>query len=399
MRNKFSSIALAHHLESAYTPHYFLVVVAKKIESKGMSDQGAFPLSAVEQFLEGAPLKGSAVLKMARIQTPVGVLTAVADEEALYLLEFEGGKRLRRMGVPMVSGKTGPIAQIERELGEYFQGRLREFKTPLLLVGSPFQKRVWEELRKIPRGETRSYAEVAVAIGKPTAFRAVALANGANPFVIVVPCHRVINSSGALGGYGGGIERKEWLLQHERVRCFGSGKELYADYHDREWGVPVHEDRLLFEMLVLEGAQAGLSWETVLKKRDEYRRVFYQFDPVQVAEMSDGELDLVLENPGVIRNRLKIYAVRQNARVFLQVQGEWGSFARYVWGFVGDKPVVTRRKSLKEVPVSTAVSEALSKDLQRRGMTFVGPTIMYAFMQAVGLVDDHLEGCWVGNRR
>ncbi len=183
----------------------------------------------------------------------------------------------------------------------------------------------------------------------------------------------------------------------EKVRCFGSlpGKEFYADYHDREWGVPVYDDRLLFEMLILEGAQAGLSWETILKRREGYRGAFYGFDPVRVAEMSDGELERLLENPGVIRNRLKIYGARQNARVFLEVQKECGSFARYVWGFVGGKPIMTRRKSLKEIPVSNTESEELSKDLRRRGMTFVGPTIMYAFMQAVGLVDDHLEGCCV----
>ncbi len=159
------------------------------------------------------------MLKMAQISSPLGSLTMVGDEGALYLLEFEGGRGLeqlkKKVQLPIVPGKTGPMGQLEGELEKYFQGRLWEFKTPLMPIGSPFQKRVWEELQKIPRGETRSYAEIAVAIGKPSAFRAVGLANGANPFVIVVPCHRVINSSGALGGYGGGIARKEWLLRHE----------------------------------------------------------------------------------------------------------------------------------------------------------------------------------------
>ncbi|MEX1013489.1 MAG: DNA-3-methyladenine glycosylase I [Waddliaceae bacterium] len=182
----------------------------------------------------------------------------------------------------------------------------------------------------------------------------------------------------------------------DKKRCFGSapGKEFYAEYHDNEWGVPVHDDRHLFEMLILEGAQAGLSWETVLKKREEYRNVFYNFDAVKVAKMSDDELSCLLQNPGIIRNRLKVYATRQNAIVFLKIQKEFGSFSSYIWNFVDGKPIVTRRKSLKEVPVSTPISDAISKDLKKRGMKFVGSTIMYAFIQAVGLVDDHLADCW-----
>ena len=183
-------------------------------------------------------------------------------------------------------------------------------------------------------------------------------------------------------------------------RCFGSapGKEFYAEYHDKEWGVPVHDDRHLFEMLILEGAQAGLSWETILKRRQEYRRVFHRFDPKKVAKMTDKQLNALLENPGIIRNRLKVYATRQNALVFLQIQKEFGSFATYLWNFVDDKPIITRRKSLKDIPPSTPISDALSKDLKKRGMTFVGSTIIYAFMQAVGLVDDHLAGCPCSHR-
>lgn len=183
-------------------------------------------------------------------------------------------------------------------------------------------------------------------------------------------------------------------------RCFGSspGKEFYAEYHDEEWGIPVYDDRHLFEMLILEGAQAGLSWETILKRREEYRRVFHHFDPLKVAHMTDQELNTLLENSGIIRNRLKVYAARKNAIVFLEIQKEFGSFSNYVWNFVDHKPIVTRRESLKMIPASTPISEALSKDLKKRGMTFVGPTIIYAFMQAVGLVDDHLIHCPCANR-
>ncbi|MBX9744790.1 MAG: DNA-3-methyladenine glycosylase I [Chlamydiales bacterium] len=185
-------------------------------------------------------------------------------------------------------------------------------------------------------------------------------------------------------------------MKTNKIRCFGSlpGKEFYAEYHDKEWGVPVHDDKHLFEMLILEGAQAGLSWETILKKREEYRKVFYHFDPSKVAQMTDDELNALLENKGIIRNRLKIYAARRNAKVFLQIQKEFGSFDKYVWGFVDGKPIVNRCKHLKQIPCSTPISDSLSQDLKKRGMTFVGSTIIYAFMQAVGLVDDHLIDCW-----
>lgn len=190
-------------------------------------------------------------------------------------------------------------------------------------------------------------------------------------------------------------------MKNEKIRCFGSapGKEFYAEYHDKEWGIPVYDDRHLFEMLILEGAQAGLSWETILKRREGYRKAFHRFDPVKVAKMTDKELDALLENEGIIRNRLKVYGTRQNAGVFLQIQKEFGSFSEYVWKFVGPKPIVTRRKSIKDLPASTPISDALSKDLKKRGMTFVGSTIMYAFMQAVGLVDDHLADCWCSRHR
>jgi DNA-3-methyladenine glycosylase I len=185
----------------------------------------------------------------------------------------------------------------------------------------------------------------------------------------------------------------------EKIRCFGGlpGKEFYAEYHDREWGRPVHDDQHLFEMLILEGAQAGLSWETILKRRESYRVAFHQFDPLRVASMSDSELEDLLENPGVIRNRLKIYAARQNARVFLNIQQEFGSFDDYLWRFVNGRPVVNNWKNLKEIPAVTSESNTLSRDLKRRGMTFVGSTIIYAYMQAVGLVNDHIASCWCRN--
>ena len=181
-----------------------------------------------------------------------------------------------------------------------------------------------------------------------------------------------------------------------KKRCFGGqeGKELLGAYHDTFWGIPNHDDAQLFEMLALEGAQAGLSWETVLKKQHGYREAFHHFNPSKVAAMTDVHLKTLLANKEIIRNRLKISSVRENAKVFLNIQKEFGSFNHYVWGFVNNKPIMGHRKSTKDIPVSTAISDALSKDLKKRGMKFVGSTIMYAFMQAVGMVNDHLIGCW-----
>jgi|SRR5579862_3231730 len=185
-------------------------------------------------------------------------------------------------------------------------------------------------------------------------------------------------------------------MKKVKKRCFGNdaGQVLLAEYHDKEWGVPAHDDRHLFEMLVLEGAQAGLNWETVLKKREAYRRLFHHFNPALVAEMTDADLEALMRNPAIIRNRLKIFGARQNAHVFLKIQKEFGSFANYVWEFVHNKPLVNHWKTLKELPAESTQSKALSKDLKKRGMTFVGPTIMYAFMQAVGMVNDHLVDCF-----
>lgn len=181
----------------------------------------------------------------------------------------------------------------------------------------------------------------------------------------------------------------------DKKRCFGGqpGKEFYADYHDCEWGVPVYDDCRLFEMLILEGAQAGLSWETILKRREGYRNAFYHFNVAQVASMSDEELENLRNNPGIIRNRLKIYAARQNAKVFLKIQQEFGSFSTYLWNFVDHKPIIGHWKQFTEVPKATKLSDTLSKDLKKKGMTFVGSTIIYAYLQAVGLVNDHTIDC------
>ena len=180
-----------------------------------------------------------------------------------------------------------------------------------------------------------------------------------------------------------------------KTRCFGNkqGQDLYAHYHDHEWGIPNHNDQHLFEMLVLEGAQAGLSWETILKKREGYRQAFHNFDPQKVANMNEEDLEALRENSEIVRNRLKIYSARKNALVFLDVQKEYGAFDKYLWGFVNHTPTLNHWKTFSDIPITTPESDALSKDLKKRGMSFVGSTIMYAYMQAVGMVRDHPQTC------
>src|SRR5579864_4292806 len=182
-----------------------------------------------------------------------------------------------------------------------------------------------------------------------------------------------------------------------RERCVWAGNganHLMLDYHDTEWGVPVHDDRRLFEFLLLEGAQAGLSWSTILNKRNTYRRAFDGFDPRRIARYQPTKIKTLLADPGVVRNKLKIASAIGNAKAFQRVQDEFGTFNRYIWQFVGGKPIINKRKSLRQVPARTAESDAMSKDLQHRGFKFVGSTICYAFMQAVGMVNDHVIDCF-----
>jgi DNA-3-methyladenine glycosylase I len=178
------------------------------------------------------------------------------------------------------------------------------------------------------------------------------------------------------------------------VRCPWPSNELSILYHDNEWGVPSHDDRRLFEFLILEAAQAGLSWDTILKKRENYRAAFDEFDVEKIAHYDSRKMQSLLKDPGIIRNRLKIASAVQNAKAFLKVQDEFGSFDRYIWQFVEGAPRVNRWRSMKQVPASTPQSDAMSKDLKKRGFNFVGSTICYAFMQAVGMVNDHLVNCY-----
>lgn len=183
-------------------------------------------------------------------------------------------------------------------------------------------------------------------------------------------------------------------MQDKKPRCAWAKNDLAVQYHDTEWGVPLHDDQKLFEFLVLEGAQAGLSWDTILRKRENYRAAFDNFDPEKIVKYDDAKIAELLNNEGIIRNRLKIASAIRNAKCYVQVKEEFGSFDSYIWSFVDGAPVVNAWENIKQVPASTPVSDKLSKDLKKRGFNFVGSTIMYAFMQATGMVNDHLVSCF-----
>jgi len=185
------------------------------------------------------------------------------------------------------------------------------------------------------------------------------------------------------------------MSQNELIRCEWAGTEpLYVAYHDNEWGTPVHDERELFEMLILEGAQAGLSWSTILNKRENYRQVFDDFNPSIVAGYDDAKVSALLADPGIVRNRLKVESAIRNAKAFLEVQEEFGSFNTFIWGFVNGEPIINSWKVMSEIPAKTPESEAMNKELKQRGFNFVGPTICYAFMQSIGMVNDHVVDCF-----
>lgn len=189
-------------------------------------------------------------------------------------------------------------------------------------------------------------------------------------------------------------------ISDDKVRCaWCTSDTLYMEYHDKEWGKPVHDDQVLYEFLVLESFQAGLSWLTILRKRENFRKAFAGFDVKKVAKFDEKKVEALMQDGGIIRNRLKVHAAINNAKQFMEVQKEFGSFDKYIWGFVGDKAIVNHPKTLRDLTPTTDISKAITKDLSKRGFKFVGGTIMYAFMQAVGMVDDHTADCWIRAKR
>ena len=179
----------------------------------------------------------------------------------------------------------------------------------------------------------------------------------------------------------------------EKIRCFGTGDKLYEDYHDFEWGRPIHDDRSLFELLILEGAQAGLSWIIVLRRRDSYRKAFDNFDVQKIANYSQEKIEELMLDAGIIRNHLKIKGAVTNAKLFIEIQKEYGSFDKFIWGFVGNNPIVGKWDDIKEIPITTALSDNISKILKKKGFKFVGSTIIYSYLQAIGVINDHMVNC------
>jgi DNA-3-methyladenine glycosylase I len=186
----------------------------------------------------------------------------------------------------------------------------------------------------------------------------------------------------------------------EKIRCAWCEQDpLYQQYHDQEWGKPVFDDAILFEFLVLESFQAGLSWITILKKRENFRKAFDRFDYKKIARYTDKKVELLMQDTGIVRNRLKILATIQNAQRFMEIQKEYGSFSDYIWSYVDGKPIVNRPKTLKDIPAKTSLSDSISKDLKKRGFKFLGSTVMYAHMQATGIIDDHVQECWISKKK
>jgi DNA-3-methyladenine glycosylase I len=287
-------------------------------------------------------------------------------------------------------------------------------------------ERIYAVVARIPRGRVATYGQVARLAGLPRRARLVGAALAALPEGRGLPWQRVLNAGGAVsaGPHPDFVPRQRALLERERVafdargrvdlerfqwtegagptpaaperpRCWWAGTDpLYVRYHDEEWGRPVHDERRLLEMLVLEGAQAGLSWLTILRKRENYRRAFRGFDPARVARFDARRKAALMKDPGLVRNRLKIDAAVDNARAALRLRAEAGGLDRFVWSFVAGRAPARRPRGRAEVPDRTPESEALSRALLVRGFRFVGPTICYAFMQACGLVDDHVAGCF-----
>jgi DNA-3-methyladenine glycosylase I len=330
---------------------------------------------------------------------------------ALMLPEADSSGTVRRL-----LQETGPakearppawVEDVMRRIRSHVSGSPQSFSDVRLdLDGAgPFRRSVYAAARGIPGGSLLGYGELAARIGSPKAARAVGAAMGRNPIPILVPCHRVVGAGKSPGGFSafGGLSTKARLLRAEgadlpssRRRCsWAEGvDDIYLAYHDTEWGVPVHDDRKHFEFLILEGAQAGLSWITILRKREAYREAFAGFDPGKVARFGPREIRKLMNNPGIVRNRLKISAAVSNARAFLGVQKEFGSFDAHAWRFVGGRTIQGRRRTVQDIPATSPESDALSRDLKKRGFKFVGSTILYAHMQAVGMVNDHVVDCF-----
>ncbi|MVW78537.1 methylated-DNA--[protein]-cysteine S-methyltransferase [Bordetella sp. 02P26C-1] len=340
------------------------------------------------------------------IESPVGRLKLVAGAAGLKAVtwESEGAERVR-LDAMHVDETHPTLHAAQQQLAEYFAGQRKHFELLLDPRGTVFQQAVWRALLAIPYGETRSYRDIARQIGRPEAVRAVGAANARNPLCIVVPCHRVIGSSGAMTGFAGGLQAKSHLLALESNATARAGTgvvmgedglarppwaavdPLLRHYYDTEWGMPVRDERGLFERLSLECFQSGLSWATILRKREAFRAAFNQFDPDVVAAYDEADVERLMADAGIVRNRAKILATINNAAATLALRAH-GGLVNFIWSF---QPAQTPTpRSIDEIPTVSEASTALSKALRARGFKFVGPTTMHALMEATGMIDTHL---------
>ena len=342
--------------------------------------------------------------------SPAGKMTLASDGEALAGLWFAGQKYFGgSLSDNMTERNCLPVfSEVKSWLDRYFSGeRPKPEELSLAPCGTEFQKMIWKLLCEIPYGEITTYGalaqKAAEMLGRDSmSAQAVGSAVGHNPISVIIPCHRVLGKDGSLTGYAGGTEVKARLLKLEgadlpklwehRCRWANPGNERYLKYHDEEWGVPVYEDQKLFEMLILESFQAGLSWECVLNKGDAFRKAFDGFDIKKVSKYGEEKVNTLLENKEIIRNRRKIQAAVANAGIFQKIQEEYGSFSAYLWGWTDGTVVYEKDQTRSDL------SDAVSADLKKRGMHFVGTTIIYSYLQAVGVIYSHEAGCYLEHR-
>ena len=349
-------------------------------------------------------------------KSPIGDILLASQNNKLIGLWIEGQKYYFSCLKDEIKEEEKEILIKTKEwLDRYFKGEEPSInELDLNPLGSDFRKGVWKILCEIPYGEVITYKDIADTIAKQKGLKkmssqAVGGAVSHNPISIIIPCHRVVGSNGSLTGYASGIDKKIYLLKHEKVnmeklfipkkgtaysimikRCKWCNLDnpIYIKYHDEEWGIPNFNDKYLFEMLILESFQAGLSWECVLNKRENFRHAYDNFDIDKIVCYNETKINELKENKGIIRNKLKIKASINNAKIFKKIEKEYGSFSKYIWGFTNNKIIYEIGKT------SSELSDQISKDLKKKGMNFVGTTIIYAYLQAIGIVNSHDEKCF-----
>ena len=321
----------------------------------------------------------------------LGKLTLISDGVYLKYILFEKDRFYEGIKEKAIYNEDLEIfKETKKWLDKYFNKEKPNIDSlKLKPEGTKFEIKVWNELKKIPYEIAISYSDIAKKLN--THPRAIAKAISHNPIPIIIPCHRVISKDKKLTGYSGGIDKKEKLLKLENYknRCSwcNLNNPLYIKYHDEEWGVPTHDDKKLFELLILESFQAGLSWECILNKRESFRSAFDNFNYQKISNYNDKKIEELMNNKNIVRNRRKIIATINNAKIFIKIQQEYQSFSNYLWSFTKNEIIYETGKT------KSTLSDKISKDLQKKGMKFVGTTIIYSYLQAIGIINSHEKEC------